>query len=399
MGCYGHATYKTPNLDRLADSGVKFETCWATPVCSPSRAAILTGRYGFRTGWFDNDLRPHHDEPGYDLTENNLVFSWLLRRAGYATAMAGKWQLSGQWPTMIYEYGFDEYCTWGLIPGTDYDGPIEEIGMPLPGRPARYWHPAIVQNNQQLDTGPEDYGPDIFVDFVNDFVARHQDGPFFVYYPMCLTHKSWDFDLNKYTYVPTPRLDAAGHRTAGRSDNTLKSNVEYMDHLVGRIVSNLDDLEIRNETVIIFTSDNATAGYGKDALGQEKGPRVPMIVNGPGYVAPIASSMELIDFSDVLLTLADMSGLTLPDDYIVDGKSFAPVLRYEKGLRDWIFSYCGDRRFLRDKRWLLDGHGDFYDCGNRRDEIGYKKVTASTDPEVTTARKRFEEILKNLPAP
>ena len=172
-----------------------------------------------------------------------------------------------------------------------------------------------------------------------------------------------------------------------------------MDYLVGRIVSNLDDLGIRDETVVMFTSDNATEGYGKGAMAQEKGPRVPLIVNGSGYVAPIASSMELVDFSDVLVTLAEMSGTTLPDDYIVDGKSFAPVLRYEKGLRDWIFSYCGDRRFLRDKRWLLDGNGDFYDCGNRRDEIGYLKVTTSTAPHVMAARKRFEEILKNLPAP
>jgi arylsulfatase A len=106
----------------------------------------------------------------------------------------------------------------------------------------------------------------------------------------------------------------------------------------------------------------------------------------------------LLDFSDVLPTLCEFAGAKLPADYLIDGHSFAPVLRGEKDKgREWIFSFLLDRRFLRDRRWLLDGDGRFYDCGNRRDGEGYKDVTDSADPEAV--RQRFEVIMKNMPPP
>ena len=395
LGCYGHPTHKTPNLDGLARTGVMFRTCWCTPICSPTRAEIMTGRYGFRTRWYHNNMKPAANEPNGDLSRSNLIFAQLLKKAGYATAIAGKWQLRGSYAA----YGFDEHCMWHRVKGK-FDGPVEGPEASLPGRAARYWHPAIQKNNQHLPTTAKDYGPDIFTEFVNDFARRHKDRPFCIYYPMCLTHKSWDFELKKGTYVPAPQLDARGRKTGRRTRDTLQSNVEYADHLVGRIIRNLADLGLRGSTVFLFTCDNGTVGYGKSNVWQERGPRVPMIVNAPGIVKALGPVDALIDFSDILPTLCDLAGARLPEGYVLDGKSFAPVLRGERTTtREWIFSYLADKRILRDKRWLLDGHGRLYDCGARRDEKGYRDVTDSNDPEVLAARKRFEKILAALPAP
>jgi arylsulfatase A-like enzyme len=180
---------------------------------------------------------------------------------------------------------------------------------------------------------------------------------------------------------------------------SLKSNLEYLDYLVGRICRKLEELGLAEDTVIFFAGDNATAGYGKHRLESELGPRVPFVVYGPGRVPAMGPRRELIDFSDVLPTVLDLADTSLPAGYEVDGASFAPLLRGEdfQG-RDWIFTQMGEARWLRDDRWLLDGKGRFYESGQNRDETaGYRDVTLSDDAEVITARMRFEEILQDIP--
>jgi len=258
---------------------------------------------------------------------------------------------------------------------------------------SRYWHPSIVKNSKYVPTGPDDYGPDIFTDFVIDFVKRHRDGPFFVYYPMCLTHGPF--------YV-TPDTVKSEEQKFKNFRTNFKSNVEYVDKLVGRIVQALESMGLRDNTVVFFTGDNGTGGQGKGQY-TELGARVPMIVNCPGVVKPSKPSDELVDLSDIVPTLADFAGAKPPSG--IDGQSFAPLLRGEKGpAREWIYSYLADRQILRTKRWLLEdngpGHpGRFFDCGNSRDGIGYKDVTDSTDPEVLAAKKHFKDILADKPLP
>ena len=401
IGCYGHASHKTPVLDEMARTGVMFETCWATPICSPSRAMIMTGRYGFRTGWFHNDMKPGPKEPGGHLGKSNTIFAAALERIGYATAICGKWQLRG---TMV-EHGFGEQCMWAAMGYEGFDGPVEAAKLKgqrgaYPGRAARYWHPAIVRNGKPVPTTDADYGPDLFVDFLLDFAGRHKDGPFLVYYPMCLPHLSWDFEADRSGYLPTPALDANARKTGRKVPGSLKSNVECVDRLIGRIVAGLERLGLRDETIVMFTCDNGTAGYGKGNVEQERGPRVPMIVNGPGLVKRCGSTDALIDFSDVLPTLCDLAGAELPSGAVIDGRSFAPLLRDEPFTpREWIFSNYADKRLIRDKRWLLDGQGRLWDCGQRRDETGYKNMTRSKSPDVLAAKRRFETLLERLPPP
>lgn len=411
FGCYGNKEHKTPNLDALANTGMMFKTCWCTPICSPSRAQIMTGRYGFRTKWYHNSMKPGGG--GYDLARAELLFSEFMKNSGYATAVAGKWQIGAgqdqQGNYRVHEYGFNEFCLWAsggiAIPkGAQYDGYTEGPNDSVPGRTDRYWHPAVVRNGELIPTGEDDYGPDIYTDFVNDFAARHTDEPFFIYYPMCLPHGSWYPPISekerRTVYVPVPELDERGNKTGRRTPEGFRYNVEYVDHLIGRIVRNLDMLKIRDNTIIMFTCDNGTAGYGKAQLTGERGSRVPMIVNCPGIVKPSEPRDELVQFADVLPTMEDLAGLALPGDEEFDGISFAPVLLDREGpRREWIFSYYADKRFLRDKRWLLDGNGRLWDCGDNRSGEGYKDVTDSKDPEVLQVRKRFEEILKNLPGP
>lgn len=398
VGCYGNKKHLTPNLDGLAQSGIRFETCYATPICHPTRFEIMTGQYGHHNKIYHFPGRPGGPKAGSpeDDISRHLTFAQMLKPLGYATAQSGKWQLTGEIPTLINECGFDEYCMWAykhnLPDGVEHTGGWE--GKPG-AKTSRYWHPSIVKNGKYMPTGPDDYGPDIFTDFVIDFVRRHKDEPFFVYYPMCLTHAP---------FYETPDTVKSEKGKFTNLKENFKSNVEYMDKLVGRIVRALDEEGLRENTVLFFTGDNGTGGDGKGQY-TELGARVPMIVNCPGVVTRVPASRELVDLSDVAPTLVDLAGGKLSEDHVVDGRSFGALLRGKEGpTREWIYSYLGGRQILRTKRWLLEdngpGHpGRLFDCGESRDGTGYKDVTNSKDPEVLAIKKRFKEILADKPLP
>ncbi len=387
LGCYGHPRHRTPRLDALAAGGVRFRTCYSAPVCSPTRVMIMTGRYGFRTGWNNFMLRayaPRKDSPLFDIGTSQITFAELLKERGYATALAGKWQLSGSLPTLIHDCGFDEYRIWAydhyLPSGVKHTGGRKGL------RTARYWHPSIMQNGKYIPTKPADYGPDMLVDFIIDFMKRNRDRPFCVYYPMCLTHQPW---------APTPVVGEPGEKTKGG----LQHNVQYMDHTVGRVLDAIENLGLSDETIVIFTGDNGTGKSGKNTP-TELGARVPLIVSAPGRFAGGVVSDELVDLSDILPTLVELAGARLPSDRTIDGRSFVPTLQGDESEhREWIFSYLGNKQILRDKRWLLEGNGQFFDCGNSRNGKGYRDVTESDDAQVIAARKRFAKILKNMPIP
>jgi arylsulfatase A len=393
LGCYGNQQHATPQLDTLAAGGTLFKTCYVTPICSPTRVEVMTGRYGFRTGWYNLIGRPYAprpDDPQYDIGRHHTTFAEVLKSSGYATALAGKWQLSGEHPTLIRDCGFDEYCMWAythnLPAGVRHTGAMEGGG-----RTARYWHPCLVQNGEYRPTTPDDYGPDIQADFLIDFMRRHRDRPFVAYHPCCLTHDP---------HLPTPASDPAKLTSRHqRSRDNFKDDVEYLDRIVGRLVKALDDLGLRQRTVVFFVGDNGTGGQGK-GTATELGARVPCIVNCPGLVKAGVRSDELVDGSDMLPTLAALAGAPLPAAITYDGRSFAHLLTGEPGpTREWIFSYLEDKRILRDKRWLREGDGRVYDCGASRDGAGYRDVTTSDEAEAVAARARFERILADLPAP
>jgi arylsulfatase A len=398
LGCYGHSEHRTPHLDRLARTGVQFDTCYSTPICHPTRFEIMTGQYGHHNKVYHFPGRPGGPKSGSpeDDIARHRTFAQVLKPCGYATAQAGKWQLTGAVPKLVVECGFDEYCMWAykhnLPPGVEHGGGWEGAKG---GKTCRYWHPSIVKNGEYLPTKPDDYGPDIFTDSVIDFARRHQDEPFFIYYPMALTHAP---------YYPTPDQQPTEDQKFVHSKANWQANVEYTDKIVGRIVAALDELGLRENTILFFTGDNGTGGNGKGQT-TEMGARVPMIVNCPGLVKSIGRSRELVDLSDVLPTLVELVGAELPGDRPIDGRSYAPLLKGESfSPRDWIYAYLGGRRVVRTKRWLLENNspkhfGQLYDCGDCRDGSKYRDVTDSQDPEAVAARGLMEEILADKPVP
>ena len=165
VGCYGGA-FKTPNLDALAAGGVRFERCFAAPLCAPSRALCMFGRYAFRTGVLDNGCGAAAKP------DKEVSIAKTLKQAGYATALAGKWSQLSYLETAEEgrAWGFDEFLRWDKSKGE------------------RYWKPALNKNGQPVPVTDASYGPDLFHEFVVDFIQRHRDGPFFVYYPTPLIH-------------------------------------------------------------------------------------------------------------------------------------------------------------------------------------------------------------------
>ena len=390
LGCYGNTNHATPNLDRLASEGMRFETAWATPLCTPTRVMLMTGQFASRTGWYNLIGRHTSPQPGTPLYDLNArtTFADVLKSRGYATALAGKWQLPGEGDNLVTGCGFDEYLIWAykenLPPGTDYASGWQNVKRQVT---SRYWHPSLVSNGKYVPTKADDYGPDKFCDFLIDFVRRRKDRPFIAYWPMVLTHSPHD---------PTPDPNHPGQKTPGG----LKSNVEYMDHTVGRFLRALDDQGLRERTLVLFTGDNGTEGAGKSQK-TEQGVRVPLIVRGPGLVSPGTVSRELASLADVLPTLAELAGAAVLPDHPLDGKSLVPTLRDPSARhREIVFSYLQDQELARDARWLLEGSGELYDCGDSRAGTGYRHVPRSSDdPEAAAARKRLQAALDATPGP
>ncbi len=396
---YGNSKHRTPHLDELARTGVQFETCYTACVCHPTRFEIMTGQYGSTNGIFHFAGRAGGPDPNSPEEQivNHLTFGKVLKAAGYATALSGKWQLTGEHPDLIVENGFDEYCMWAythnLPNGVEHKGGYENAKSK---KTSRYWHPSIVQNGKYVPTTIDDYGPDIYTDFVIDFATRHKDESFFIYYPMALTHSP--------AYSTPSTNPNAREKFRNSKAEKFQENVEYMDTLIGRIIAALDEQGLRENTIVIFTGDNGTGGEGKNQP-IELGARVPMIVNCPGRVQALGMVDALVDTSDVMPTLVELAGTSLPPGHPIDGRSFVPILTGDKtDVRDWIFSFLSDRRIIRTKRWLIENNnptefGTMFDCGESRDGTGYQDVTNSKDPEVLRAREELLAILTKMRVP
>jgi arylsulfatase A len=312
----GGESYQTPQLDRLAATGMRFERCHVQPLCTPTRVQLMTGQSNVR----------NYIEFGL-LDPQATTFGHLLKNAGYATAIAGKWQL-GQGKDLPQHFGFEESYLWQHT-----------------RRPPRYANPGLEHNGQELDFTMGEYGPTLVNDFALDFVTRHKDRPFFLYYPMILTH-------NPFQPTPdSPNWDpAAMGENVHRDDKHFADMTAYMDKLIGRLVAKLDELGLRENTLVLFLGDNGTnTGITSQFRGQPykggkgtstaRGTHVPLIANWPGTVPAGRVNGDLIASTDFLPTLCAAAGVPLPASLPPDGRSFLPQLRGEPGQpREWL--YC-----------------------------------------------------------
>ncbi|MEW4490381.1 sulfatase-like hydrolase/transferase [Thalassoglobus sp. JC818] len=324
VGANGGASYQTPTLDQLAASGMRFENCFSQPICTPSRVQIMSGIYNSR----------NYVEFGL-LDPSIYTFGNLLQDSGYRTCVVGKWQLGGGFEGPNH-FGFDEYCLWQVT-----------------RRPNRYPNPGLEINHEEKDFKEGQYGPDIVSDYACDFIRRQvaEDQKFFVYYPMILPHWPFEPTPDSEEWDPKARVDDVSETGAPKkSQKFFGDMVTYADKMVGKIVATLDELDVRDETLILFTGDNGTYESivselrGKDWRGgksymTDHGTHVPLIVNWPGRVEAGTVNTDLIDFSDFLPTLADATSAAVPENLMLDGQSFWPQLQGEVGNpRSWV--YC-----------------------------------------------------------
>ncbi len=356
VGAAGGRSYATPEIDRLASTGTRFEHCYSQPLSTPTRVQILTGLYNQR-----NYTRRGHLDPAAK------TFPQALREAGYRTCMGGKWELSGG-PEAPGIFGFDEYLLWQLS-----------------GRGSRYANPLLERDGEVLQHNSGEYGPDLIADFLCDFIRRNRNRPFFAFHSLLLTHPPFE---------PTPRSADWNPRspgvTTGEGDRKHFSDmVAHADHVVGRILATLDELGLKEKTLVIFTADNGTAKgvvsrfadrvvTGGKGETTDAGTHVPLIASWPGVVPQGAVSRDLVDSTDFFPTILEAARVPSPVHLGLDGRSLLPRLRGEKvEARGWVYSWF-DRdggptgiESARDQRFKLYGDGRLYevehDPGETRD--------------------------------
>jgi arylsulfatase A len=365
VGCYGSDRFKgkTPNIDALAASGLRFEQCYSMPTCNPSRCALMTGRYGFRTG----------NKPSFK-TEPSMAKT--LKQAGYTTGMAGKWRQMADTPG---DWGFDEYLT-------------------DPEASGHYWETTYTKNGEAVKTSEPIYYPDVCADFATSFFQKHREQPFFFYYPTHLIH-------NPILRTPDTKSETKD------ADALYENNVAYLDKEVGKLVATLDRLGLRERTLIVFAGDNGTAKYGYDkgtiggrqisgmkATMLEGGSRVPLIASWKGVIAENRVLADLVDFTDFLPTFAQLGGAPLPQGVTMDGHSFAPQLRGEKGSpREWVYveHNTAPEWYVREQGWKLTHGGELFDMSDA--PFVEKPVAADGQSDAAAAaRLRLQTVLAKL---
>ena len=369
VSCYGSDQNKTPIIDQLAKGGIRFTRGYTAPLCGPSRAMILTGRYAFRTGAVNQDM------VGDIKPENEVLIPSVLKPAGYTTSLVGKWSQFSKTPG---DFGFDDYLTFA---GS-----------------GDYWSTEKKKSENYIENGvnkildAQTYMPDLMHDHLVDFITTNKDKPFFLYYSMVHVHA-----LIQRTPDSKPGSDL------------YEDNTAYMDKLVGKLLKTLDDLKLRKNTLIVFMGDNGTASQyadrgtiggkalsGKKGTMLECGSLVPTIANWPGVIDGGKISDLLIDSTDLLPTFADLAGAKLPNNRVIDGHSFLPQLLGKKGnSREWIFIELGNKWYVRDTKWKLNREDELFDMSNSPFEE--KLITNYSDnEEASEAFNRLKATLNTL---
>ncbi len=385
LGCYG-STYQTPNLDRLAEEGIRFDYGFSQPLSTPSRVQIMTGKYNHK----------NYVQFGY-LDQNQKTFGHLARQAGYATAIVGKWKL-GQTSLLPDHFGFDSYCLWQIL-----------------HRQSRYAAPLLEQDGQVIEHSIDAYGPDIQAAYAARFVEENKERPFLLYYPMVLTHDP---------FVPTPG-SASWPDKEGRLEKDPKNfadMVAYTDKLVGDLVATLKAAGVYENTLLIFTGDNGTSSRietpmrdgslirGGKGTTTDRGTHVPLIALVGGQRYKTHACDDLVDFTDMLPTIAEAMGVEVPAAWDTDGVSFLPRLlnkgasprswvfcHYDPFQKGWQYPEAGAARFIRDHRYKLYSTGELYDLQQDVMELApIPEGRGSSQAEAT--RKTLAAQLARFPA-
>tara|TARA_B100001057_G_scaffold153624_1_gene153725 strand:- start:2514 stop:3764 length:1251 start_codon:yes stop_codon:yes gene_type:complete len=375
------SNYDTPVLDSLALNGINFTNAFSQPLCTPSRVKIMTGKPNYINYEYFTFLNP-----------NEKTFGNLFKDNGYRTALVGKWQLNGvqfdlknnQDLNRPYNFGFDEYCLWWL----------NERG-------SRFANPYIIENGKKLQLNIDDYGPDIYTNYIINFIDKNKENPFFIYYPMALVHDPFQPTPNSKDWVDQNK------RQKGNKVIYFSEMVNYMDTVVGRIVNSLKKNNLDN-TILIFIGDNGTdtrvvtLNNGKKIRGAKGSTikyssNVPLIINWKKELKNNFQSDVLIDLTDFYSTFEDILDKKIKQSF---GKSLLPlILKKDYEERKILITYYNPmwgnsnpkiKRgvYAQTKKYKLYKNGKFYNYSNdllERSPLKFNDLS-----------KKQKDIYKNL---
>lgn len=381
VGANGGTSYKTPHLDRLAATGARFEHCYAQPLCTPTRVQLMTGQLNVR-----NYVRFGFLDPA------QTTLAHVLKQAGYATGIFGKWQLANGFEGPG-RFGFDDYTLWQLT-----------------RRPPRYANPGLETGGKQIDFQNGEYGPDLVQKAALEFINRNQERPFLLYYPMMLTHGPFQPTPESSDWDPNAIGEEVNH-----DDRHFTDMVAHLDGHIGELVAHLEQRKLREKTLILFVGDNGTGGRitsewsGRTVKGgkgstTDAGTRVPLIVNWPGRVPEGIVVKDLVDTTDFLPTICEATGRALPDGVTLDGRSFLPQAEGRPGQpREWLYAWYAPNQqnkvntpveWARTHRFKLFGDGRLFELDGQYGESELDGNALSDD--AAAARKTLNDAISRF---
>lgn len=353
LACFGHPTIATPHLDQMANEGMKLTQFYsAAPVCTPSRAALLTGRLPMRNGMCSNKRRVLFPNSNGGIPKNEVTIAEQLKRAGYATACIGKWHLGHHAQFLPTNNGFDYYF------GIPYSNDMDRVNDSPKGRGAfndpqvEFWNVPLMQNEEIIER-PADQTTITkrYTEKAVEFIKSNQDGPYFLYLPHSMPH------------VPLFRSEAFTNKSLRGLYGDV---IEEIDWSVGQILETIRRSPAADNTLVFFTSDNGpwlifneqggSAGLLRDGKGStwEGGMREPTLAWWPGTIAPGSVSRQLASTMDIFATASELAQVKLPEDRILDSYDLTPVLQGGPSQRKAVFYYRGYRLMaVRHGDWKM----------------------------------------------
>lgn len=367
LSVHGNMNLKTPNIDSLARDGAIFERFFVCPVCSPTRAEFLTGRYHVRGGVYSTSTGGER----LDLDERTI--GETFKAAGYATGAFGKWHNGMQWPYHPNARGFEEYFGF------------------CSGHWGNYFNPMLEHNGKLVRA--KGYITDIFTNKAMSFIEKNKSKPFFCYVPLCTPHSPMQVPDRFFKKFDGAKLKMRHRDAKKEKPNHLRAAlamVENIDWNVGRLLKLLDDLKLADNTIVIYFSDNGPNGWrwngdmrGRKGSTDEGGVRVPMLIRWPANIAPGSRIKVIGGAIDLLPTLTDLCDVKRVGKKPLDGVSLKyalmPEMRARLTPRRLIFSHWRGRVSVRSQYYRLDHTGRLYDM---RTDPGQRKDISKQKPDV-----------------
>ena len=387
LGCYGNTVTKTPNIDRLASGGVRFTDFYvASSVCGPSRASLLTGRYPQRNGIYEN-IRNNMVNYGYRYSEyeystspemtlgldlREITIADVLKKAGYTTGIIGKWDSGRARRFLPLQRGFDFFYGFANT-GIDY------------WTHERYGVPSMFRGNERIKE--EGYATDLFRREAVQFIKNNKDRPFLLYVPFNAPHGPSNLE-HTGPQAPDEYIRMYGE-PPGDNKIRLMANITCMDAAVGEILSVLKELDLEEDTIVMFISDNGAGGGTNYPLRGGKGNlfdggiREPFIAKWPGHIPEGTVSHEFCSTLEMFPTFLKIAGAKPPKDVILDGFNMLPVLTGERiSQRQELFWLLRENKAARVGNWKWvesqSGGGLF----NLSNDIGEQHDLSDEKPKV-----------------